>query len=113
MARRSDGESVLRKHLRILDAFEPQRPELTLTEIVAITGLATSSTHRLLAVLLDEGLVERAPGRLYRLGTRLWEYASRTPGALGLRAPARPWLDAVHVRERQHTQLAVLLGQDR
>ena len=112
MARRSDGESVLGKHLRILDAFEPQRPELTLTEIVGITGLATSSTHRLLKELLEEGLVERAPGRLYRLGTRLWEYASRTPGALGLRELARPWLDAVHVRVRQHTQLAVLRGHE-
>ncbi len=110
MARRSGGESVLHKHLRILDAFEPQRPELTLTEIIEVTGLAPSSAHRLVSELQQEGLLERSPERRYRLGTRLWEYASRTPGALGLRELARPWLDAVHVRVRQHTQLAVLRG---
>ncbi|UOR01789.1 IclR family transcriptional regulator [Leucobacter allii] len=110
MARRSDGESVLHKHLRVLDAFEPQRPELTLSEIVEITGIAPSSAHRLVSELQHEGLLERSPERRFRLGTRLWEYASRTPGALGLRELARPWLDAVHVRVRQHTQLAVLRG---
>lgn len=112
MARGSDGESVLHKHLRVLDAFEPQRPELTLSEIIDVTGLAASSAHRLVSELEHEGLLERSPDRRYRLGTRLWEYASRTPGALGLRELARPWLDAVHVRVRQHTQLAVLRGHE-
>lgn len=112
MARGSDGESVLHKHLRVLDAFESQRPELTLSEIIAITGLAASSAHRLVGELEHEGLLERGPDRRYRLGIRLWEYASRTPGAIGLRELARPWLDAVHVRVRQHTQLAVLRGHE-
>lgn len=112
MARGSDGELVLHKHLRVLDAFEPQRPELTLTEITELTGSAASSAHRLVSELLHEGLLERGSDRRYRLGTRLWEYASRTPGALGLRELARPWLDAVHVRVRQHTQLAVLRSHE-
>ena len=39
---------------------------------------------------------------------RLWELACRTPGALGLRELARPYLQAVHARVRQHAQLGVL-----
>ena len=43
---------------------------------------------------------------------RLWEYASRTPGAVGLREIARPWCEAVQRRVRQHTQLGILQGAD-
>ena len=46
MARASDGESVLHKHLRVLQAFDLLRPCLTLTEIVEETGLAASTAHR-------------------------------------------------------------------
>ena len=112
MARGSAGESVLHKHLRVLQAFDTLRPFLTLTEISDAAGMPLSTTHRLVAELEHEGLVERMPDRTYRLGVRLWEFASRTPGALGLRELARPWLSAVHSRVRQHTQLGVLSGLD-
>ena len=62
MARGSDGESVLHMHLRVLQAFDVLRPFLTLTEIVETTGLAVSTTHRLVAELEREGLLERMPG---------------------------------------------------
>lgn len=112
MARGSDGESVLHKHLRILDTFDMRHPFRTLGEISAASGLAPSTTHRLVAELEHEGILERLPDRSYRLGVRLWEYASRTPGALGLREIARPWLSAVHERVRQHAQVGVLSGTD-
>lgn len=112
MARGSAGESVLHKHLRVLDAFDALHPFRTLTEIADAAGLAISTAHRLVRELEREGLLERSPDRTYRLGVRLWEYASRTPGALGLRELARPWLGAVHSRVRQHTQLGVLSGRD-
>jgi DNA-binding IclR family transcriptional regulator len=112
MARGSAGESVLHKHLRVLDAFDARHPFRSLTEIAEAAGLARSTAHRLVGELEAEGLLERLPDRSYRLGVRLWEYASRTPGALGLREVARPWLGAVHARVRQHTQLGVLSGRD-
>lgn len=112
MARGSAGESVLHKHLRILESFDAWHPFLTLTEIADVTGLAPSSAHRLIAELEREGLLERQPDRTYRLGVRLWEFASRTPGAVGLREIARPWLGAVHERVRQHVQLGVRAGRD-
>ena len=112
MARGSDGETALRKHLRVLEAFDALRPFLTLTEISAAAGLAASTAHRLVAQLEAEGLLERMPDRTYRLGVRLWEFASRTPGALGLRELARPWMAGVHARVRQHTQLGVRTARD-
>lgn len=103
---------MLHKHLRVLDAFDARHPFRSLTEIADAAGLAPSTAHRLVGELEAEGLLERLPDRSYRLGVRLWEYASRTPGALGLRELARPWLGAVHARVRQHTQLGVLSGRD-
>ena len=112
MARRSAGESALHRHLRVLDAFDALRPFLTLGELARAAGLPLSTTHRLVGELLQEGMLERMPDRTYRLGVRLWEYASRTPGALGLREVARPWLAAAHARIRQHLQLGVRSGTD-
>lgn len=112
MARRSAGESALHRHLRVLDAFDALHPFLTLSEIAQATGLAPSTVHRLVGELTAERLLERLPDRTYRLGLRLWEYASRTPGAIGLREVARPWLATAHARIRQHIQLGVLAGTD-
>lgn len=113
MARGSDGESVLHKHLRVLGAFETRHPYLTLGEIAERAGLPRSTTHRLLAELEREGLVERwHEERTYRLGVRLYELASRAPGALGLRETARPFLAHVHAVVRQHAQLGILAGTD-
>ncbi|MBW9109345.1 IclR family transcriptional regulator [Microbacterium trichothecenolyticum] len=112
MARGSAGESVLHRHLRVLESFDAWHPFLTLTEIADASGIPPSTAHRLIAELEHEGLLERLPDRTYRLGVRLWEFASRTPGAVGLREIARPWLGAVHERVRQHTQLGVLSGRD-
>lgn len=112
MARGSAGESALHRHLRVLDAFDTLHPFRTLTEVAREAGLPPSTAHRLLAELEQEGLVERTHDRRYRLGVRLWELAARTPGAIGLREVARPWLAAVHQRIRQHTQLGVRAAHD-
>lgn len=113
MARGSGGESVLHKHLRVLDAFDADHPYLTLGEIAGRARLARSTTHRLLAELEAEGLVERwQEDRTYRLGLRLTELAARAPGGLGLRETARPYLAQVHAVVRQHAQLGVLVGTD-
>lgn len=112
MARGSDGETVLAKHLRVLETFDPLDPFLTLAQIADSAGLARSTAHRIVGELVREGMLERLPDRTYRLGMRLWEFASRTPGALGLRELARPWMNAVHARIGQHTQLGVRSGID-
>lgn len=103
---------MLAKHLRVLETFDPLDPFLTLAEIADAAGLPRSTAHRLVGELVREGILERLPDRTYRLGMRLWEFASRTPGALGLRELARPWMNAVHARVGQHTQLGVRSGID-
>ena len=112
MARSSAGRSALSRHLRLLEAFSAEAPFLSLTEIARATELPVSTVHGLLQDLEDSGLVERREDRTYRLGLRLWELASRTPGALGLREIALPHLVGAHSVIGQHVQLGVLSGRD-
>ncbi|WP_105566188.1 IclR family transcriptional regulator [Microbacterium halophytorum] len=112
MAHRSEGKSALARQLAVLDAFDPLHPFLTLSEIARAADLPVSTAHRIVNELVREGLLERHLERSYRLGVRLWEYAARTPGAVGLREVARVWCEAVHRRVGQHTQLGILQGSD-
>jgi DNA-binding IclR family transcriptional regulator len=67
--------------------------ELGTNEVARRTALHPSSVSRLLATLVDAGLVEHAPesGR-YRLGLRLLDLGNAVLGRLDLREIARPHL---------------------
>lgn len=112
MARRSEGVSSLTRAVHVLDSFSVDAPFLALGAIAERAGLPLSTAHRLVGELVAHGLLERMPDRRYRVGLRLWELGSRTPGALGLRELALPSLHAVQSRVQQHTQLAVRAGSD-
>jgi DNA-binding IclR family transcriptional regulator len=112
MARQSNGVSAISRVVTVLDTFSVEAPFLTLSEIAERAGIPMSSAHRIVTELVEHGLLERMPDRSYRVGNRLWEMGSRTPGALGLREIALPYLHAIQSRVRQHTQLLVRSGLD-
>ncbi|WP_309710757.1 IclR family transcriptional regulator [Pseudolysinimonas sp.] len=112
MARQSNGVSAISRVVMILDTFSFEAPFLSLSEIAERAAIPMSSAHRIVTELVEHGLLERMPDRSYRVGNRLWEMGSRTPGALGLREIALPFLHAIQSRVRQHTQLLVRSGLD-
>ena len=112
MARQSNGVSAISRVVQVLDTFSFEAPFLSLSEIAERAGIPMSSAHRIVTELVEHGLLERMPDRSYRVGNRLWEMGSRTPGALGLREIALPYLHAIQSRVRQHTQLLVRSGLD-
>jgi DNA-binding IclR family transcriptional regulator len=112
LARSSQGTSAISRVLSVLDAFTADSPFLTLTQISRRTGYPVSSTHRIVRELLLHGLLEPVAGHRYRVGNRLWEIGSKTPGALGLREIAQPYMHALHRSVGQHVQLGVRLGTD-
>ena len=107
MAHQSNGTSALSRALLVLETFTFEAPFLTLTAISSRSGIPLSSTQRIVVELVSHELLERMPDRSYRLGNRLWELGARTPGALGLREIALPYLRALHARVHQHVQLVV------
>ncbi len=64
------GAQSAAKALALLRHVGMHHPQgVRLTDLIAQSGLDRSTTHRLLACLVDEGFVERAvPTKLYRLG---------------------------------------------
>ncbi|VXC17770.1 IclR family transcriptional regulator [Arthrobacter sp. 8AJ] len=72
---------VLRKITAILDAFSLVRPELSLAEIRSSTGVPHSTVQRLVANMVQEGILDRHGDR-YRVGVRMAHWAA--PATQGL-----------------------------
>ncbi|MEJ2871470.1 IclR family transcriptional regulator [Actinomycetospora sp. OC33-EN08] len=112
MARSSSGEGVLERVVRILEAFTPEDRALTVGEVSRRAGLPTATGSRLIADLEAHGLLTRDADRRVRVGTRLWELASRASPTLSLRELAMPVLEDLLRVVGHHAQLGVLDGDE-
>ena len=102
--------SVTSKVLALLDAFGPECPALTLSELARRAGVSLATAHRRAAELVDWGALERGSDGRYRIGLRLWEVASLAPRGLPLREAAMPFLEDLYEVTRENVQLAVREG---
>jgi DNA-binding IclR family transcriptional regulator len=81
------------KSFKVLEAFSLEKPELTFTEVVKITGLGRTNVHKLLKTLVSLNcLAQDSTGGPYRLGPTLFELGSRYLAQLNLRRVAMPYL---------------------
>lgn len=112
MVKGSAGRSVLSRAMQILRAFDLDATFLTISQLSQRSGLPLATTHRLVGELEAFGLLERHADRTYRIGVGLWEIACRTPGILGLREIAMPYLNRVQSAVGHHTQLGILQGRE-
>jgi DNA-binding IclR family transcriptional regulator len=106
----SDSDSALARASRILTAFDQVHRRLTLTELSARSGLAASTTHRMLAELSKTGLVDRGIDGRYTIGRRLWELGETSPISLELRETALPWLLTLYEATAENVHFAILDG---
>lgn len=84
-----------------------------LTEVAQRCGLEKSTTHRLLAALVAEGLVDQdAESERYRLGLTLLELGMEVHRRLDLREEAIPVLRSLADRARETVHLGVARGHD-
>lgn len=102
------GRSVLDRALAVLGSFSDERPEQALGEIVAATGLAPATAHRLVAELVAWGALERPRRGRYRVGIRLWRIGALAPLARDLRDAALPFLQDLGAVTGQVVHLVVL-----
>jgi DNA-binding IclR family transcriptional regulator len=103
---------LLARAVRILEAFDASHPTLSVAAVARRAGLPTPTTYRLVGELVGLGLLERGANRHVRVGLRMWELASRSSQTVSLRDLAMPFMDDLHAAVRQHTQLAVLDGDE-
>lgn len=107
--REGAANSVLGKARLILESFELDDDSLTLTEIVARTGVSKATVHRLNQELLAWGMLERV-GLEYRLGMRAFELGSRVPRFRVLRDAVRPYMESLYHQTHEAVHLGVLDG---
>jgi DNA-binding IclR family transcriptional regulator len=103
-----EGEGVLARAMRVLECFTDDEPALSAVRLGERTGLSSSTLHRLLAQLLELGLLTRAPGHRYTIGGRLWELGELSPLALRLRETALPHMLRLYEATGENVHLAVL-----
>jgi DNA-binding IclR family transcriptional regulator len=107
-----DGaNSVLGKARLILEAFQMDDRNLSLSELSRRTGVSKASVHRLAQELLEWGMLERS-GTDYRLGMRAFELGSRVPRFRVLRDAVRPFMENLHFATKEVIHLGVLDGLD-
>lgn len=98
--------------LTVLEAVGTTRGA-TLSELARATGLTTSKTFRLLAVLEARGYLERRAGKAYDLGPKLLHLGHRAARGHALVRAAAPVLDRLTERSGESTLLAVRVGLER
>jgi DNA-binding IclR family transcriptional regulator len=106
------GEPVLERAFYLLEQFTTDRPQLTVTELSAASGIPLSSTLRLARQLEAVGALERPDGNMFAVGLRLFETATLAPRAHGLRAIALPYMESLHHATKNHVMLAVRAGDE-
>lgn len=86
----SDVRSLDRA-VAILNAFSRERGELGLSAVAELTGLTTSTAHRLLNSLLTHGLIQQVSGsKRYALGSHILRLAYIASGNVSVRQAALP-----------------------
>ena len=112
---------VLGKITQILDAFSLEHPSLSLAQLRLATGLPTSTVQRLVANMVEAGLLERHGDRV-RIGLRMAYWAApaiRAIDALDLLAPLlddlrdRTGESVTLFRAEKHYRVCVALSHTR
>lgn len=101
-------DSTLDRLIRILGAFDADRPTLSVAALARRSDIPLPTAYRWVDRLVSAGLLERGEGGAVGPGMRLWELASRSSPGTSLRRAAMPYMDDVQAVLRQHTQIAVL-----
>jgi DNA-binding IclR family transcriptional regulator len=88
-----------------------ERNELRLTEVAEYLSVATSTAHRILAMLQYRGFVRQDPGsKVYRPGTALTGVAFSILQRFDVTQVLRPCLERVHTQTDELVHLGILEG---
>ena len=112
MANSSSGDSMLGRIVRILSAFDPQHPDLTLASLADRAALPTSTAYRIVDEMIEHDLLHRDPTGRIRVGVGMWELANRASDTMSMGRIARPHMLAVNARIGEHVQLAIMRESD-
>ena len=103
---------VIDRAAALLEAIARYPDAVSLKILAAETGLHPSTTHRILASLAQNGLVERNRAGHYRLGVRLLALGARMHGNIDLRAIALPVMESLRDQLGESVNLTIREGDE-
>jgi IclR family transcriptional regulator, pca regulon regulatory protein len=101
----------LARGLAVIEAFDADRPELTLSEVAAATGFSRAAARRFLLTLVELGFA-RQTGDRFSLTPRVLRLGTAYLSGLGLPEIAQPHLERLSARVEESTNAAVLDGTE-
>lgn len=108
-----DGAGTLEKALDILDVIAANPTGLSQADLTTKLALPRATLYRLLATLIERGLIRRDPlRRVYCLGLRCLEMARQTSAMPELVAAASAEMHALRDLSGETTYLSILEGLD-
>ena len=102
------GAQSAARAVALLKSFDDAHPEWTLGELSERLDLNKTTTHRLLAVLEGEGLIERSNGGAYKLGPEMIALGGCAMRANDLRAASRSIMEALTLEVMEAVSLEIL-----
>ncbi len=96
------------KTFEVLEVFGRKWKSLTLSELCRETGRPKSSLHRILATLVEAGVVEQTEDGRYRLTLKLWRIGVLALTEIDVMQVARPHLERLSRAADETVHLAVL-----
>lgn len=106
-----DFVQSLARGLAVIEAFDAARPELTLSEVAAATGLSRAAARRFLRTLVELGFA-RQVGDRFALTPRVLRLGTAYLSGLGLPEIAQPHLERLSGIVDESTNAAVLDGTE-
>jgi len=110
---RKDGEflNTLARGLSVLRAFTKERPEMTLSEVAAVTELSPAVARRCLHTLVRLGYVGQE-GKIFLLTPEVMGFASAFIESTNLEEVVQPYLQELRDETGDSASLAVLSGDE-
>lgn len=106
-----DFIEALARGLKVIAAFRPDHPGMSLAELATATGLARPTVRRILLTLRELGYV-RADGAGFALTPRVLELGVAYVRSMGLWEVARPHMERLSERTNESVSVAQLDGSD-
>jgi IclR family pca regulon transcriptional regulator len=110
-ARQPEGMGGLAKRLAILEAFDAQRPQLTVAEAARASGATPAAARRCLLTLQELGYVSW-DGKFFRPTPRMVRLAGAYGSTATLPQLAQPILESTRETLAESVSLSVLDGDD-
>ena len=107
----TDYIASLAKGLKVIEAFGPTSPRLSISEAAAASGLDRAATRRVLLTLHREGYADY-DGKFFTLTPRILRLGVAALASLPLSQIVQPWLDQLSEQIGQSCSVA-LLDEDR